>query len=487
MSKKMNFLFIGVDQLRFDTLGVNGNDICDTPNIDKLANEGYNFSRAYSTCPLCSPARASMFTGKYAFKHGMGTNCDMYHSLSTELNEPEMLLHNKLLDKDYKCGYVGKWHVGTKLGPCDYGFEGMNVPGYGNCRFEKDFLDYLDSNQYSYSIEKPIHYNPNNKTLSAGIWNGSEESTTEYFLANKTIDLIDKFTKNNDSFFLTCQFWGPHGPHFPPKSFVGKSDRSKIKPWINFEDDLEGKPGFVKRHLRDFYRNPPKNWDEWREVIGFYYDFMSFIDKQIGRILDYLDDIGEKDNTIIFLTSDHGDMKSVHGGLIDKGFLYEEAMHIPFIMYHPEYSGLKNRNEFIYNMDIMPTILDVIGENISNLDGRSLLPLLENNYEWNRRNAYLEFHGIRFLYSQRAVVNENNYKYIWTPGDFDELYDLNKDPGELNNLINDDEYTKIKDGLVEQLKENAVKYEDPLQDYVYKILGEWSNPSGQVDTTAQKI
>ena len=126
--RKPNILWIGFDQVRYDTIGANGNKICSTPNLDRLAAESINFSRAYTSCSLCSPARASMFTGQYAFKHGMGTNCDMYHSLSRELARPEELLHHRFLEAGYRCGFVGKWHIGTDKGPGDFGFDGMNLP-----------------------------------------------------------------------------------------------------------------------------------------------------------------------------------------------------------------------------------------------------------------------------------------------------------------------------------------------------------------------
>jgi arylsulfatase A-like enzyme len=219
-------------------------------------------------------------------------------------------------------------------------------------------------------------------------------------------------------------------------------------------------------------------------VIGLYYDFTSFIDKQIGRILDRLESLGLSENTMIIFASDHGDMKGAHGGMIDKGYLYEEVMHIPMMVHHPgKQGGLIE--DFVYNMDIMPTVLDTADIAYGDLHGRSLLPLFDNEV-WDRDCAYLEFHGIRFLYTQRSVIDRNNYKYIWTPGDFDELYDLNTDPGELNNVIKDPEYAGIKRSMQEKLKKCGVEFNDPVQDYIYKILGEWASPSGQIDITRQK-
>ncbi len=478
----MNYLFIGCDQLRFDTLSANGNDVCATPNLDALAREGVNFTRAYSTAPLCTPARASMFTGNYAFNHKMGTNCDMYHSLAEELENPDLLLHKRLLEHNYKCGYVGKWHVGTKLGPCDFDFEGMNVPGYGNCRLEEGFKDYLRDAGLSYNVTNEIYLNPNEKTLCAGIWDGVDESSTDWYLTNKTIELMETYSKNGDNYFVTCQYWGPHGPHLPPKNWVGKADRSKILPWDNYIEDLSQKPEFVNRHLL-FYRDAPKNWEECKEIIGLYYDQMMFIDYQIGRLIEYLKETNQYDNTVILFTCDHGDMQFAHNGLIDKGFLYEEAMHIPMIVRHPHHLNLGTNDALVSNMDIMPTILNDLDIE-ANCHGQSLLPVIKS--ESRRDDIYMEFHGIHFLYTQRAVINNAGMKFIWTPGDIDELYDLNKDPFEKNNLINDESMHSVVEQMVELLKKNAVRYGDPVMDYIYKIFGEWESPSGQVDATSAR-
>jgi len=195
-----NVLWIGLDQIRFDSLGVNGNTICQTPNMDRLAEQGVNFTRAYTPCSLCSPARASMFTGRYAFNHGMGTNCDMYHSLSSELARPDELLHTHFVDAGYSVGYSGKWHVGTKLGPADFGFEGMSLPGYGNITAQECFKEYLNDNSLDYSIDSQIHANPEEQTLLGGHWKGSVESTPPHFLANYTMDQISDFTDRNKPF-----------------------------------------------------------------------------------------------------------------------------------------------------------------------------------------------------------------------------------------------------------------------------------------------
>ncbi len=453
------------------------------PQSGSACSEGVNFTNAHTTAPLCSPARASMFTGRYALTHGMGTNCDMYHALSRELDHPESLLHHKLEQAGYACGYAGKWHVGTDIGPCDLGFEGMNIPGYGDCKADPDFLTYLEEHKLSYSLKDPIYLNPGKKTLAAAIWDGPYESTTDWYLTDQTIQLMENYRKENKPYLVTCQYLGPHGPHTPPASYRGKADGNIIDQWKSFKEELETKPRFVRRHL-EFYRSSPTCWEGVKEIIGRYYDYMMFIDAQIGRLIQYLKESGQYDQTMIIFTSDHGDMQWCHNGLIDKGFLYEEAMRIPLIVRRPEISGGKVSDALVTNMDILPTILDDAGIS-SACDGQTLFPVINGESE-GREEFLMEFHGIHFLYTQRAVIRRDGMKFIWTPGDIDELYDLNTDPEELHNLIAEEDHQNDRDEMVVSLKNLAVCYNDPVMDYVYKIFGTWVNPSGQIDATSTR-
>ncbi len=481
-----NILWIGTDQLRFDALGCNGNPISRTPTLDRLASQGVNFTRAYTTCCLCTPARASMFTGRFAFKHGMGSNCDMYHPLARELPHPEMLLHTRLQKLGYRCGFAGKWHVGEKKGPVDYGFEGMNLPGYGDIVHSAGYQQYLKDKGLTYgAVKNPVFGNAEDKTLLGGIWDGPTESTTSYYLADYTIDLLNKYAAGGKPFFVTCQFWGPHPPYLPSREFAGRHDRTAIQPWINFADDLKGKPASVRRFRTDFYRTLPRDWTGWRELVGLYYDYLSMIDQQIGRILQRLDQLGLAENTIVILTADHGDMAGSHG-LFDKGFMYQEAFRIPLIVRWPaRCRSAKVCDGLVYNMDLFPTILDALGQPDAALDGNSFLNALDSKALTNSRDAiFVEFHGIRYLLSQRALVTRDGFKYIFNAGDFDECYDLNKDPGELSNVIDSSDYRAVVTRLRDRLKEAAAQSRDPIQDDIAKMFGDWKNLSGQHEAAA---
>ncbi len=333
--KRPNVLWIGVDQLRPDAVGCYGNRVCQTPNLDRLARQGVRFANAYTTCCLCSPARASMLTGRFAFKHDMATNCDLYHSLARELPFPEMLLHRRLAALGYSLGYVGKWHVGTTKGAEAYGFEGFGPPGYGAVEKHPEFLKYLKEAGLSFgAVKRPIFGNPGGKTLLGGEWDGPVETTPAYFVAERAMGLLKKYARQRGPFFLDCQFWGPHPPYLPSREFVGRHDRAALQPWANLADDLHGKPNSVTRFRAEFYRQLPRDWAAWRELVGLYYDYISMVDQQIGRVLDRLQALGLADNTIMVFESDHGDMIGSHG-LFDKGFMYQEAFRIPLIVRWP--------------------------------------------------------------------------------------------------------------------------------------------------------
>jgi len=482
-----NILWIGVDQMRADTPGCNGNTICTTPHLDRLAAEGVNFTRAYTNCCLCSPARASMLTGRFAFKHGMGTNCDLYHALARELPHPEMLLHHRLQKMGYRCGFAGKWHVGTEKSAVDYGFEGMDLAGYGDIRNDAGYRAYLKKAGLTYGpLNEPIYGNPNDKTLLAGRWNGPLESNPTYYVAEFAIDLLNRFAEEGRPFFLNCQFWAPHPPHVPAGAFTGMHDRTLIQPWVNFEDDYAGKPARVKRFRRDFYQALPTDWNGWREIVGLYYDSTAMMDAQVGRLLRRLDELGLKDDTIVIFESDHGDMTGSHGGLFDKGFMYEESFRIPMIMAWPgRFEGGRRCEGLVYHMDIFPTLLDILGQPDPTLDGMSLLPWLEDRASAEPREAiYLEFHGLRALYTQRALVTREGYKYIFNAGDFDEFYDLNADPGELHNLIDSAAYAERVAEVRRQIKAAAARAADPVADYLAKLFGDWEHLSGQFEAAA---
>lgn len=478
-----NVLLIGVDQMRADVAGPGKQVPALTPHLDRLLGEGVRFPRACSTCPLCSPARASMFTGDYAFRHGMGTNCDMYHALASELPDPSRLMHRELLRAGYRCGFVGKWHVGTHKGPAAFGFEGMDLPGYGNVTLSEGFLRHLAEAGLDYRVEPTLFFNHDGQTMAAGRWKGAAASTPSAYLTSRTIALLEDFAAGGRPFFATVQYWDPHAPHLVPDAFYGITDRTALEPWANFADDLSGKPRRIRRERDDFYRLHPRSETEVIEYIGLYCDHIAMLDAEIGRLLHWLEASGLAKDTLVIFTSDHGDMTGSHGGLIDKGLLYEEAIRIPLVFRH---EGLQPgvRDALALNMDIMPTVLDLLSVPHAPRDGTSLVPLLLDATAPRRANVLIEYHGLRFLYSQRGLVSDDGWKFIFTPGDEDELYDLRADPAEMTNRAGDPAAMERLADMRAAMIAETVRFADPLRDCVAKFNGQWRTGSGQFDASA---
>lgn len=490
--------------MRADTPGFSGNSVCQTPHLDELASQSVVFDDAYAPSNQCSPSRGSMLTGLYAFAHGMGNNADMYHALTPELPHPEQLLTHQLRDGGYRLGYVGKWHVGKDSGPADHGFEGMNLPGYGDPKRDPDYRDYLGERRLSYGPVLDPVYGNGDATLLGGVWNGPTASTPEHYLTDRTCALIDEFAAADQPFLVTCQYWAPHPPYLPSPEYAGMHDRSAIEPWPNAEDDLAGKPAGLRRFREDFYRTLPSSWDGWRELVGLAYDYTALLDAEIGRLLAHLRYRGLHDDTIVVFTSDHGDMNGSHG-LFDKGFMYQEAHRVPLLVRWPGRWQPGRRSELVSNMDVLPTVLDAAGLEVPIRHGRSLTPLLggESPVDW-RSEFLLESHGMRQLASQRALVTAEGMKYVFNPNDYDELYDLRSDPGEMRNLLrgNPHDSASARQGreeapqpfgdppsdrdvgqLQRRLVEVMFEAGDPLTEYAAKLFGDWSNRSQQPDAS----
>ncbi|MDA8746815.1 sulfatase-like hydrolase/transferase [Litoreibacter sp.] len=202
--------------------------------------------------------------------------------------------------------------------------------------------------------------------------------------------------------------------------------------------------------------------------------------------MTFLQDSGLIDDTLIVFTSDHGDMTGSHGGLIDKGLPYEEAMRVPLAFSHPSLSPA-TLNNLALNMDILPTAMGLMGVDFNPRHARDLSPEILSAMAKRRDFLLAEYHGLRYLYSQRILVSDDNWKYIFSPGDYDELYDLNTDPGEMINLATDPLSQVKLNNMRNALIHETAAFDDPLRDCVSKFNGQWRTGSGQFDATSAHL
>ena len=189
------------------------------------------------------------------------------------------------------------------------------------------------------------------------------------------------------------------------------------------------------------------------------------------------------EDTLIVFTSDHGDMTGAHGGLIDKGLLYEEAMRVPLVFNHPSLTA-GERDGLALNMDILPTAMKIVGIEYETRQATDLGDQIADENAESRQYLLAELHGLPFLYSQRMLVSDYRWKFIFSPGDYDELYNLNHDPHELHNLVDGpnaaDRLLQMRQALIDE----TAKANDPLRDCVAKFNGQWRTNSRQFDATS---
>lgn len=423
---KPNFLMISSDQHRYDCLGINGNRAIQTPCLDRLAERGINFTNAYTTCPVCTPARASFLNGQWSYVHGCLTIPEHTEpQCALPMNTPMVpqLLH----EAGYRQSYIGKWHLGRKdngahhPSPLDVGMD-TYIPEYEyNAWCRENQVMTARFRQRDGEVPCRVFENridPIEHTQSRLHWG-----------ADCTMDQLEALSKREEPFFLQ---WDPSEPHLPsivPQDFADRYQGKDIPLWGSVHDSLVNKP-YALRKLRNVWGLNELCDEDIREMIRLYYAEISLLDYEVGRVLQKLEELGLADNTVVIYTTDHGDMCGSHG-FVDKHYnMYDDITRVPLILRCP--GGKRAQNDMFvhHTIDLAYTILQLAGIEIpETFQGASLL---EDN---GREFAVSAYHGAQFgLFSQR-MLRQRQYKYVYNATDIDELYDLQNDPWELENLI----------------------------------------------------
>ncbi|MBN1673395.1 MAG: sulfatase-like hydrolase/transferase [Kiritimatiellae bacterium] len=475
MSEPRNVLLIFTDQHRLSAVGAYGPTPCRTPHIDRLAREGVRFDNAYTTCQVCSPARATIMTGQYPHAHGINANVHNLGCSVHELEDRPSLLSRRLEAAGYGLGYSGKWHLGTDRTttfggsnrpslPRNVGFEGQNFPGHGGGGFHyPEYQQYLAARGFEHAVKKWAE--PTVQIRAAGELAGPIESTVPYFLAENSIALMESFKTRGKPFFLWHNFWGPHVPCYATKEFVDLYRGVEIPTWPNYEWPSRMIPG--PHQIRIHPKHEHLSWADWATMLRYYYAFTSMIDSQIGRMLDYLDASGLAKDTVVIFTADHGETMGSHGGLTDKGWHhFEETNHIPFIVRFPDGSHKGQViSAFVSLADVYPTIVDIAnGEwEPGAVHGESLLPLIEGKAENWRESVVMEFGGVVNVVSTQRTIRHGALKYGLNCCCEDELYDLAADPHETRNLVNHPDYRDAANDLRRRLSDWMERTADPVR------------------------
>jgi N-acetylglucosamine-6-sulfatase len=410
-----NIVFILVDDLRWDALGCMGHPFVKTPNIDRIAREGALFKNFFVSIPLCSPSRASFLTGQYPHSHGVINNGD-HSALSYKLITFPRLLH----DAGYETAFIGKWHMGVDDSPRPGFDRWVSFKGQGVYNDPMLNVDGTASKHSGYITD---------------ILNG-------YAL---------KFVKSEHKkpFFLYLPHKAVHGPFTPADRHKNLYADAVIKPTPSLNDSLEGKPA-ATRKLEDAsdQKSPGKKKREQSEnerrmpenAIRNQLRALAAVDEGVGQLFKALEESGQLDNTVFIFSSDNGFFWGEHG-FGDKRWAYDESIRDPLLIRFPKLIKPGTvLDQFVLNIDIPPTLLELAGVPIpKTIQGRSFASLLKDGKtQW--RNSFLTEYFQEKQYPRTPTwqaVRTERWKYIkYTDSDgMDELYDLNADPYEVKNLI----------------------------------------------------
>ena len=425
---KPNILFISVDDLAA-SLGCYGDLIAKTPHIDRLAATGVRFDRAYNQLPLCNPTRASVMTGMRPDRIKV---YDLDRHFRDEVPDA-VTLSQQFMKSGYFAARVGKiYHYNV---PASIGTDGFDDPPSwlrtvnpkGRDKDEEDLI---------------FNAEPHRKISAALSWlaaEGTDEEQTDGMITTEAIKIMEE--KKDEPFFLGVGFFRPHTPYVAPKKYFNMYPIEEMRlPYapVSDRDDI---PTAAFAH-----NCPVPNYNLDRDVLlgalQSYYACVSFVDAQVGRLLDALDDLGIADNTIVAFWSDHGYHLGEHNGIWQKRTLFEQGARSPLIIRDPKATGNGTASPRIVEfIDIYPTLTEAAGiETPSDLDGKSLASLLENPIaDWNG-HAITQILRPADDRLETAVmgcsIRTDRWRYTeWAEGASGiELYDHWADSMEFNNL-----------------------------------------------------
>jgi arylsulfatase A-like enzyme len=514
MTDRPNILFIITDQHKADHLGCYGNTIVQTPNIDGLAADGVVFDRFYTASPICMPNRSTLMTSRMPSRHGVRLN-------GLPLSKDNVTFVELLRDAGYQTAMIGKCHLQPMMDiPLDateywpenlsgqpppdelkysvrikpdnpeydqeraavwlqepsrqvetpyYGFDYLRFANFHSDLVHGHYTKWLDDrHENPKSIKGPDNALQDDAYSVKKGWRTSmpEELYPTTYVANETISYLEKHAERDSSepFFLQCSFPDPHAPLTPPGHYWSMYTPENVELPASFDHVDEHEPLFVSE-TRASHGQPKKvpsaytpDEKEAREMIALTYGMVTMVDDAIGNILNALDDLELRDNTIIVFTADHGDMGGEHGFFGKFGVHYEAVLKVPFIWCDPDVSDPSRSDRLGGTIDIGPTILGRVGlANSIGMQGVNVFAPSTQDNQHAREGIFAEEDQLS------AQVNDMGPQRIWTfikdqwrlsiwyGDETGQLYDRSNDPHEMNNLWFNPEYASVKGDLMESM------------------------------------
>ena len=474
--QKPNILIIVSDDHAYQAIGAYGSKLMPTPNIDRIAKEGVLFKKAYVTNSICGPSRAVILTGKYSHKNGFYDNGNLQFDGSQNTFIKELRLGG------YQTAWIGKWHLGSAPKGFDYW---QVLPGQGHY-YNPDFL-MMDG-----TSKRVEGYVSNLIEDFSEHWLDTRDTSKPFCLVigHKAThrswfpDTTDMGKFESVNFPFPHNFYDPYNTRAAAKAQDMTIDKTMV---IGYDLKMLGKNrstdetvkrmNAAQREKFDAYYNPieanfnakklsGKALVEWKyqRYMKDYLSTAASLDRNIGRALNYLDKHHLTKNTLVIYLSDQGFYLGEHGWF-DKRFMYEESFRTPMLMRYPGVikPGTQS-NDFVMNLDIASTVLDAAGiKSPKDMQGESILPLLRHKEMKGRKAMYYHYYenGTHSV-SPHFGIKTSRYKLIRFYEKIEgwELFDLQNDPNELNNIFGKKGFEKITAELTDQLKDLIKKYED---------------------------
>ena len=485
---KPNILWICTDSQRWDTLGCYGNRFVRSPNLDRLADEGMLFTHCYAQNPLCTPSRGAFLTGRYPVTTGLRQN-------GQDISGSERLVTTRLAEDRYLCGLSGKLH----LSACDrrieeYGRDPVGWPkptpergnqvlegierrindGYTDTEFYWDHAPSgtLPSSAYTRWLAdrgRGVATTPykGSRYVSTGMPSELHQAT---FCVEKAIGFIKAHSGRDYPWLFSVNIFDPHFALDPPEESMNRyADRLADIPLPNYrEGELGEKPPYLEwfsEHGR-FKRSEMSDKDH-RMCRAAYWAMCDHLDAQIGRLVEAVEESGQRENTLIIFTSDHGEMLGDHGIYIKGPFLYDPAIRVPLIVSMPgTIPAGEVRTTMVELADLAPTVLDAARlEREPGMQTTSLWPVLTGSEREHRDNVYCEYYNSNPDRTAQycTMVRTETHKIVVFHGQpLGELYDVKNDPDEQFNLWDDPAAAHVKLDMLKLTTDRMAMTADPI-------------------------
>ncbi len=482
-----NILLITTDQQHYSTLGAINPKI-KTPNLDRLAAEGVLFTRAYCNNPVCSPSRSTIITGLYPAWHGCWTigvklpedvptvgellqangydtaliGKAHFQPLASQPGSESIECHPVLRDLDFWRNFHGPWygfaHVETAR---MHAHEHLVGQHYAIWMEEKGFKEWRDYFQ-KWPVDPNDRYRGPQYTRGMMAWDIPAEFHHTHWVGERTVANIERAVQSGRPFFIWASFFDPHPPYAVPEPWASMYDPAGMEPGHFVEGEFDDMPPhFAKTRephpdftmyreeggqaLHGFHSHLHSD-DELRHSIACYYGMVSFIDHEVGRVLDALDHLGIAENTLVLFSTDHGHFLGQHGLIAKGAFHYEDMLRIPMIVRYPGVvpAGVQ-ASALQCQVDWPVTFLRAAGIEVPGLmQGIDQLPVWAGDESAARKWVLVENRHNPTTVHLRTLVTERFKITVYRNAEYGELFDLERDPQELHNCWDDPAYAQVK-------------------------------------------